>query len=111
MHTSSFHSPELDVVHDADRLDAMGALGIARTFSYGGYKGREMYNPAIPPAEYKNAEEYRNSASPTINHFYEKLLRLKDQMSTATGKRMATHHHRVMEMFLEEFFREWEGKK
>jgi uncharacterized protein len=105
----SFRSPELDTVQDADRLDALGAIGIARTFNYGGHKGREMYNPDISPQQYDSVEAYRNSTAPTINHFYEKLLLLKERMNTATGRRMAEHRHRFMETFLEEFFREWDG--
>ena len=107
---NSFRSPELDVVQDADRLDALGAIGIARTFNYGGHKGREIYNPDIPPQKYGSVEAYRNSTAPTINHFYEKLLLLKDRMNTATGRRMAAQRHRFMETFLKEFYREWEGR-
>lgn len=106
----SFRSPELDVVQDADRLDAIGAIGIARTFNYGGFRQREMYNPNIAPNLNMTKEEYRNSQAPTINHFYEKLLLLKDRMNTTTGKQMAEHRHRYMELFLEEFYEEWEGR-
>jgi uncharacterized protein len=106
-----FRSPELDVVQDADRLDAMGAIGIARTFNYGGFKNREIYNPAIKPNLKMTKEEYKKSTAPTINHFYEKLLLLKERMNTATGKAMAEHRHRYMEQFLEEFYAEWEGKR
>jgi len=106
-----FKSIELDIVQDADRLDAMGAIGIARTFNYGGFKNREMYNPLIIPNLNMTKEEYRNSTAPTINHFYEKLLLLKDRMNTSTGKQMAEHRHRFMEQFLEEFYAEWEGRK
>jgi len=106
-----FSSPELAVVQDADRLDALGAIGIARTFNYGGFKNREMYNPTIKPNLNMTKAEYRTSTAPTINHFYEKLLLLKDRMNTATGKRMATERHLFMELFLEQFYAEWEGNK
>ncbi len=109
--TKIFNSPELAVVQDADRLDALGAIGIARTFNYGGFKNREIYNPAIKPNLHMTKEEYRNSTAPTINHFYEKLLLLKDRMNTETGKRMAAERHRFMELFLEQFYTEWEGER
>ncbi len=105
-----FKSIELDIVQDADRLDAMGAIGIARTFNYGGFKNREMYNPDIQPDYKMNKEAYRQSTAPTINHFYEKLLLLKDRMNTATGKMMAKHRHDFMLQFLDEFYSEWDGK-
>lgn len=107
-HTQTFRSPELDIVQDADRLDAMGAIGIARTFNYGGYKGREIYNPAIPPNLHMTREEYKNSNAPTINHFYEKLLLLRDRMNTPTGKAIAERRHQFMEQYLREFYAEWE---
>ena len=110
-HSQRFRSIELDIVQDADRLDALGAIGIARTFNYGGYKNREIYNPNIKPNLNMSKEEYKNSNAPSINHFYEKLLLLKDRMNTKTGKAMAEHRHRYMEGFLEEFYSEWEGKK
>lgn len=103
-------SPELKIVQDADRLDAMGAIGIARSFHYGGFRNRCIYDPGIPPKTYSSAEEYRNSESPTLNHFHEKLLLLKDKMNTPTGKRMAERRHRFMLDFLTEFFNEWAGK-
>lgn len=106
-----FSSPELNIVQDADRLDALGAIGIARTFNYGGFKNREMYNPKIAPNLNMTKEEYRNSTAPTINHFYEKLLLLKDRMNTETGKRMAAERHRFMEFYLENFYAEWEGER
>ncbi len=105
-----FKSIELDIVQDADRLDAIGAIGIARTFNYGGFKNREIYNPGIKPDMNMTKEQYKNSTAPTINHFYEKLLLLKDRMNTNTGKSMAEKRHRFMEQYLEEFFNEWDGK-
>ncbi len=105
-----FHSKELEVVQDADRLDAIGAIGIARAFTYGGYKNREIYNPEIPPALNMSKDEYKNSASPSINHFYEKLLLLKDQMNTETGRRIALERHKFMELYLKQFGNEWNGE-
>ena len=105
-----FFSPELSVVQDADRLDALGATGIARAFNYGGYKNRELYNPNIKPVIGMTIEQYKNSTAPTINHFYEKLLLLKDRMNTITGRRMAEQRHQFMEKYLEQFFREWNGE-
>ena len=109
--TYPMRSIEGMIVQDADRLDAMGAIGIARSFSYGGNKGRELYNPEIKPIMHTSFEEYKKSNSPTLNHFYEKLLLLKDRMNTVTAKTMATHRHKVMEGFLEEFLDEWNGEK
>lgn len=109
-HEQEFISPELDVIQDADRLDAMGAIGIARTFNYGGYNKREIYNPDIKPDLNMTKEEYKKSTAPTVNHFYEKLLLLKDKMNTKTGKRKAEHRHKVMEQFLDEFYKEWNGE-
>lgn len=106
----TFSSKELDVVQDADRLDAMGAIGIARTFNYGGYKNRELYNPNIVANLNMSKEEYKNSTAPTINHFYEKLLLLKDRMNTDTGKALAKHRHQYMEEYLNEFYQEWNGE-
>lgn len=106
-----FGSRELDIVQDADRLDALGAIGIARTFNYGGYKGRKLYDPAILPNLSMTKEEYKNSTAPTINHFNEKLLLLKDRMNTETGKKLAEDRHNYMETFLEQFFAEWHGEK
>lgn len=105
----AFHSKELDIVQDADRLDALGAIGIARTFNYGGFKNRPLYDPAIPPVLNMSKEEYKGSVSPTLNHFYEKLLLLKERMNTATGKEMAEGRHRFMEEFLARFYAEWDG--
>ena len=104
-----FTSKELEIVQDADRLDAIGAVGIARTFNYGGYKNREIYNPEISPNLTMSKEEYKNSTAPTINHFYEKLLLLKDKMNTETGKKIAQQRHDFMETFLEQFYNEWNG--
>ena len=106
-----FSSIELDIVQDADRLDAIGAIGIARTFNYGGFKNRALYNPEIAPNLNMTKDEYKNNEAPTINHFYEKLLLLKDKMNTTTGKQIAQDRHRYMEDFLEQFYAEWEGKK
>jgi len=104
-------SPELEVVQDADRLDAVGAIGIARTFNYGGHKGRALHDPNIKPNLEMTKEEYKNSTAPTLNHFYEKLLLLKDLMNTNTGKVMAEGRHAFMEQYLEQFSAEWEGEK
>ncbi len=98
-------------VQDADRLDALGAVGIARTFAYGGAKNREIYNPDIPPENHETFEQYKNSTGHTINHFYEKLLLLKDLMNTATGKKIAAQRHTFMEQFLHRFFKEWNGEE
>lgn len=106
-----FTSVELEIVQDADRLDAIGAIGIARTFNYGGFKNRQLYNPNISPKMNMTKEEYKNSDAPTLNHFYEKLLLLKDKMNTKTGKELAVNRHRFMENFLAQFYAEWEGEK
>ncbi|TYP99946.1 uncharacterized protein C7447_101554 [Tenacibaculum adriaticum] len=106
-----FTSPELDVVQDADRLDAIGAIGIARCFNYGGFKNRELYNPEIPPNLNMTKDEYKKSTAPTINHFYEKLLLLKDKMNTESGKKLAEERHFFMEAFLNQFYIEWNAKK
>ena len=102
---------ESKIVQDADRLDAIGAVGIARTFAYGGHKNREIYNPNIPPVSYKTMDEYKKNTHPTINHFYDKLLLLKDKMNTAEAKKLAENRHRFMQSFLKEFYAEWDGKK
>ncbi len=106
-----FSSKELDIVQDADRLDALGAIGIARTFNYGGFKNRSLYNPDIAPNFAMSKEEYKNTVSPTLNHFYEKLLLLKDKMNTETGKKIAQKRHEYMEDFLAQFYAEWNGEK
>lgn len=104
-----FTSKELEVVQDADRLDAIGAIGIARCFNYGGFKNRALYDPEIHPNLNMSKEEYKNSNSPTINHFYEKLLLLKNQMNTETGKKIAEKRHEFMETYLKQFYNEWNG--
>jgi uncharacterized protein len=98
------------IIQDADRLDAIGAIGIARTFAFGGKFGNLLYHPDIPPATFKNAEEYRKNRTHTINHFYEKLLLLKDKMNTSTGRKMAEQRHLFMQEFLNQFYNEWQGK-
>ena len=108
---ATFSSPELAVVQDADRLDALGAIGIARTFNYGGFKNRVLYDPSVPPVLAMSKAEYKNNSAPTINHFYEKLLLLKDRMNTETGRKMAAQRHEYMEQFLAQFYLEWEGEK
>ncbi|WP_299782074.1 HD domain-containing protein [uncultured Formosa sp.] len=108
---ATFSSPELNVVQDADRLDAMGAIGIARTFNYGGFKNRAIYNPEISPNLSMTKVEYKTSTAPTINHFYEKLLLLKDKMNTVSGKKIATQRHDYMVGFLDQFYAEWNGEK
>lgn len=106
----TFFSKELEVIQDADRLDAIGAIGIARAFNYGGFKNRALYNPEIKPNLHQTKEEYKNSSAPTINHFYEKLLLLKDKMNTETGKKIAANRHQFMELYLQQFYEEWNGK-
>ncbi len=107
----AFNSIELQIVQDADRLDAIGAVGIARCFNYGGFKNRLLYNPAILPNLNMTKAEYKKSDAPTINHFYEKLLLLKDLMNTNTGRKMAQERHDYMISFLDQFYAEWNGEK
>lgn len=107
----TYTSAELQVVQDADRLDAIGAIGIARAFHYGGHKNRLLHDPSIAPKTDMTRAEYKNSTAPTINHFYEKLLLLKDRMNTETGKQLAEERHQFMQSFLQQFYQEWEGKK
>jgi uncharacterized protein len=108
---TQMESKEGMIVQDADRLDAIGAIGIARAFAYGGSKGREIYNPEVKPVEHSSFDEYKKSQSHTINRFYEKLLLLKDRMNTDAAKKIANDRHRLMEEYLHSFYEEWEGKK
>lgn len=104
-------SLEGQIVQDADRLDALGAIGISRCFAYGGHSGRLIYDPSIKPVKHQTFAAYKNSQSTSINHFYEKLLLLKDKMNTQTGKKLAEQRHRFIETYLNQFFAEWQGKQ
>ncbi|UCE92956.1 MAG: phosphohydrolase, partial [Flavobacteriaceae bacterium] len=108
---NTFESPELKIIQDADRLDAIGAIGIARAFNYGGFKNRALYDPEIDPVLNMDKESYKKSKAPTINHFYEKLLLLKDMMNTDTGRNLAEERHQFMELYLKQFYQEWEGER
>lgn len=99
------------IVQDADRLDAIGAIGIARAFAFGGYKRYKMHDPDTKPTYHTSFDEYKNNRSSTTNHFFEKLLRLKDLMNTRTAQQIAVDRHKYMERFLERFFDEWQGTK
>ncbi|GLB57890.1 HD domain-containing protein [Cytobacillus sp. NCCP-133] len=103
-------SREAEIVQDADRLDAIGALGIARAFAYGGKKGQAIYDPVIEVRDEMTEDEYRNGNSSSINHFYEKLLRLKDKFNTVTAKEIAEERHKFMEQYLQQFYKEWNGQ-
>lgn len=102
---------EGQIVQDADRLDAIGAIGIARAFAYGGAKGRRLHDPEEAPRQQMTAAEYQSHQAATITHFYEKLLKLQERVNTATARRLAAHRHAVLEQFLEEFFAEWQGER
>ncbi len=104
-------SIEARIVQDADRLDAIGAIGVARTFAYGGHKSRPIYHPDIKPVLHSDFESYKNNTAPTINHFYEKLLLLKKSLNTETAIEIAKNRHIFMETFLQQFFAEWDGKR
>ena len=99
------------MIQDADRLDAIGAIGIARCFNYGGFKNRKIFDPSIKPNMKMTKEEYKKSTAPTINHFYEKLLMLSDKMNTKTGKRIEKQRHQFMEQYLDQFYAEWDGTR
>lgn len=109
-HESRLHTLEAEVVQDADRIDALGAIGIARAFQYSGSQGQAIYDPNLFVRKHMTFEEYRNEKSSAVHHFYEKLLRLKDKMNTETGKQMARERHEFMENFLEQFYKEWYSK-
>ena len=103
-------SPEAAVVQDADRLDALGAIGVGRAFAYGGHKGRPMHDPATPPVSHADFAQYQQSTAPTLNHFYEKLLHLKDRLHTPGARRLAEERHAFLEAFVAQFLREWDSE-
>ena len=103
-------SVEGELVQDADRLDAIGAIGVARAFAYGGHKGRPLHDPAVPPVVHDSFESYKKNTGPTVNHFYEKLLHLRERLHTPAARKVAEERHAFMEQFLTQFLREWEGK-
>ncbi|GAA3407596.1 HD domain-containing protein [Paenibacillus hodogayensis] len=108
--TGPMRTREGSVVRDADRLDAIGAIGIARTFAYAGWKGHPLHEPQLPPRETMTKEQYRNGRSTAINHFQEKLLRLRDLLETESARTIAAERHRFMEGYLEQFHKEWNGE-
>jgi uncharacterized protein len=108
--STPMHTLEGACVQDADRLDALGAIGIARTFAYGGHAGQAMHNPELAPATHATFDDYKKAGGTTINHFYEKLLLLKDRMQTATGRQLAAERHAFMQHFLDRFHMEWRGE-
>ncbi|PJJ60419.1 HD domain-containing protein [Hymenobacter chitinivorans] len=103
-------TPEGEVVQDADRLDAIGAIGVARAFAYGGHKGRPLHDPAVAPISHDSFESYKKNTAPTLNHFYEKLLHLRERLHTPAARRVAQERHQFLETFLQQFLREWEGQ-
>ncbi|GAA3940912.1 HD domain-containing protein [Hymenobacter algoricola] len=103
-------TPEGEAVQDADRLEAIGAIGVARAFAYGGHKGRPLHDPAVPPVQHESFESYKQNSAPTINHFYEKLLHLRQRLHTPAARRLAEERHQFMEAFLAQFLREWDGR-
>lgn len=108
---SNMKTLEGKIIHDADKLDAIGAIGIARTFAYGGANNREIYSPEVKPELHQTFEAYKNGGTHSLNHFYEKLLLLKDRMYTDTAKQLAQHRHDFMQQYLDEFYAEWDGKR
>ncbi|TGE28600.1 HD domain-containing protein [Hymenobacter metallicola] len=103
-------TPEGEVVQDADRLDAIGAIGVARAFAYGGHKGRPLHDPSVAPIVHDSFESYKKNTAPTLNHFYEKLLHLRERLHTPAAQRIAQERHQFLETFLAQFLREWEGE-
>jgi uncharacterized protein len=108
---SNMKTIEGKIIHDADKIDALGAIGIARTFAYGGAKDRPIYDPDQKPVQHATFEEYKSNGGASINHFYEKLLLLKDRMYTDAGKQIAEERHQYMEAFLSQFYAEWDGRR